>query len=326
MDSTGAGPATPGADGGPSAGGPSDGHSMLTWVVSIATVVSTLPVVAGWFEPFDSLRDRALAVSVLAGAFLILLSVRGWRRERSLVATPVLQLLAWSGLVASLAVAAGGHFAADDTDDLRAELARAEADNEDLADELESATTDDPEPPVTVDDGEPATTDDDPGEDDDGPGSPTTSRPGSPTGVSLTTLDPVDVQYSEGIAARLDGESFSRAVVQTVQDYDPLSGPATNRAFVDYDLGNRYESLTGTAGIDDTSPGECQTEMVVYGDGEALLTQTVKLGQTFAIDVDVTDVLRLRLEANVVVGSCEAKEYGLDQDPRLAVWADPRLA
>ena len=308
MDSTGAGPAMPGAD-----GNPSDGHSapvVLTWVASIATVVSTIPVVAGWFEPFDSLRDRALAVGVLAGALLILLSVRGWRRARSLVATPVLHLLAWSGLVASLAVAAGAHIADDDTDDLRADLARVEADNEDLADELARTPTGDPDPPVTV----------------DPPGSTTTSRPVSATGVSLTTLDPVANQYSEGIAARLDGESFSRAVVQTVQDANPLGGPPSNQAFAEYDLGNRYETLTGTAGIDDTSPAECQTEMVVYGDGDALLTQTVKLGETFAVDVDVTDVLRLRLEANVVVESCEPKEYGLDQDPRLAVWADLRLA
>ncbi|MFD7508273.1 protein kinase [Streptomyces sp. NPDC059853] len=104
----------------------------------------------------------------------------------------------------------------------------------------------------------------------------------------LVSLEPVSLPYGvvpepvhiDGVAYE-DSLSFSTCVLE-----EPVS----------YNLGRSWTSLRLTAGFHDTSVEET-VRFTVRGDGEVLASRTFTFGESESFDLDVTDVLRLELEA-----------------------------
>ncbi|MCY9783084.1 NPCBM/NEW2 domain-containing protein [Nocardiopsis sp. EMB25] len=141
-------------------------------------------------------------------------------------------------------------------------------------------------------------------------GAPDDTEPGT---TLLTQLDPVDQdgRWTHDVGrAEMNARVYSRALVSPEVcggDYADCNG------WVDYNLSRAYTSFTTTIGVDDTSSASETVTFTVYADDESLISETVRLGETIDLDVDVTDVLRLRLEV-------ESSDDGI-----YPVWAEPAL-
>jgi len=105
----------------------------------------------------------------------------------------------------------------------------------------------------------------------------------------------------------VNGEYFPRSVLLRLNP-----GPQE----VEYDLSRDSRRLQATVGVGDDSASDTQVRIEVFGDNNPLYTQVFGLGQSESVDVDVSNVLRLRLVATL------AAEGGF---PAAAVWGDARL-
>uniref|UniRef100_UPI00278BB5B4 NPCBM/NEW2 domain-containing protein n=1 Tax=Nocardiopsis sp. CC223A TaxID=3044051 RepID=UPI00278BB5B4 len=151
-----------------------------------------------------------------------------------------------------------------------------------------------------------------PKEDASGPGTdPDAPAPGDTT--LLTQMEIVDSHQDSWLPgtgrAELNGEAHTRALVSTDcgGDYDPCTG------WADYNLGRKWSTFTATIGVDDTSSASATTTFTVHIDGEPEVTETLELGETMEVEVDVRDALRLRIEVESDAGGV------------YPVWADPTL-
>ena len=109
----------------------------------------------------------------------------------------------------------------------------------------------------------------------------------------LSTLDNTGFTQGENIA--MDGEIYLRSLTSSIsRRYDSAS--------VEFNLSRDFRRLSSVVGYSDTSSSEGRIRMQIFGDGEELFTQDVVLGTAIPVDVDVTDVLRLRITANVLEG------------------------
>ncbi|RKS09612.1 serine/threonine protein kinase [Nocardiopsis sp. Huas11] len=147
-----------------------------------------------------------------------------------------------------------------------------------------------------------------PADDDDG-----ADDPASESATLLTQVEPVDEEGAwipEVGRAEVDAEVYSRALVSgdnCGSDYNECVG------WADYNLSRDYTSFTAVVGVDDTSSATGTVTFTVFAERESLISETVQLGETVELDVDVTDVLRLTL-------GVEASDSGL-----FPVWVDPTL-
>ena len=139
--------------------------------------------------------------------------------------------------------------------------------------------------------------------------------PDAPTSGETTLLtqmeivDSHDDDWVPGIGrAEVNGEVHTRALIATEcgGEYDRCNG------WADYNLGRNWSVFTATIGVDDNSSASATATFTVHIDGEPEVTETLKLGETVDIEVDVRDVLRLRIEVE--------SEGGVHP-----VWADPTL-
>ncbi|MFI9461537.1 serine/threonine protein kinase [Streptomyces xiamenensis] len=104
----------------------------------------------------------------------------------------------------------------------------------------------------------------------------------------LVDLPPVEMPY--GIMrepAHIDGTEYEDSLTFSSC---VLEGP------VSYNLGRSWSSLEFTAGLHDASVEE-SVRFTVRADGEPLVSETVTLGDADSYALDVTDVLRLEVEA-----------------------------
>lgn len=91
-----------------------------------------------------------------------------------------------------------------------------------------------------------------------------------------------------------------------------------NVAWNEYDLGRDYERFTATIGQGDNSLDTDGTvRFRVLGDGQELLTRDMTFGTDAVIDVAVTGVLRLRIEAVDISGA--------PRSSRWVVWGAPTV-
>lgn len=73
----------------------------------------------------------------------------------------------------------------------------------------------------------------------------------------------------------------------------------------DFDLNREYTTLTATAGVDDYAIAEDEVNVKFFVDGQQRGETTVKLGVAQPVQVDVTNGLRLRVEANRNSAACD---------------------
>ena len=112
-------------------------------------------------------------------------------------------------------------------------------------------------------------------------------------------------------AERISGQVYGHALSCDARDSD--SG------WAEFDLRRDYERFRTTVGQADRSEATTRTiRFSVIGDGETLYTTTVGFGQAVDVDVDVTGVLRLRLDIGVIENSGTSAGTW-------AVWGDPTV-
>ena len=113
---------------------------------------------------------------------------------------------------------------------------------------------------------------------------------------------PVDVQAGgrsgELTAGQLDGISYPQSTSAWV-------GCDGSAATLTYRLGGRYTRLRGTAGLAPHTPADVVATISVTGDGKPLASLAVSASQTSPLDVDVTGVQELVVEAIRTEGVCE---------------------
>jgi hypothetical protein len=84
--------------------------------------------------------------------------------------------------------------------------------------------------------------------------------------------------------------------------------------YIEYDLARSWSTLTGTIGLDDTSPSSGHISWKIIGDGKVLKQGANNLGTSTKISVPVAGVLRLRIQIqddSVVGDNCPDPQSGL---------------
>lgn len=117
-----------------------------------------------------------------------------------------------------------------------------------------------------------------------------------PVVAFLADMEPVSREatdsYIPGVQ-KSNGKSYSHGLL-----IDPWTAGAT----VEYDFSRQYRRMTGELGLDDKSDSSALGKVEIYGDGRLLTTTDVPFGTTIPVDVDVTDVLRLKINVSVLDG------------------------
>lgn len=130
--------------------------------------------------------------------------------------------------------------------------------------------------------------------------SPTTLPEGQVPAGSMRYLSEVEPVDTENIRSFETGQgSLSGTVYPRSLMLDPNF--PNEGGFVEYDLGRNFSRLEGLAGLRDDAPADMTMLIEVFGDGERLLDETsVTIGPGIPVDLDITDVLRLRIQATVL--------------------------
>jgi serine/threonine-protein kinase len=119
-----------------------------------------------------------------------------------------------------------------------------------------------------------------------------------PAVTYLADMQPVSVDrmnYPTNGTTKANGKSYSHGLLMT----PPASGIGT----VEYDFSRQYRKLSGELGLDDKSDSAAVGKVEIYGDGRQLLAQDVPFGTTTPVDLDVTDVLRIKITVASVDGT-----------------------
>ncbi|MFE6304479.1 protein kinase [Nocardiopsis sp. NPDC057823] len=141
------------------------------------------------------------------------------------------------------------------------------------------------------------------------------SPPGTDPAGDTTLLTQMEIVDQDGRwepesgRAEIDGNAYSRALVPG--DRCQYGNPCTGWA--EYNLGRGWTTFTARLGVTDTSSSSATTTFIVHVDGSPEVTETLALGETLDIEVDVRDALRLRIEVESDAGGV------------YPVWADPAL-
>lgn len=117
-------------------------------------------------------------------------------------------------------------------------------------------------------------------------------------------------RLGEGVE-RISGDVYENSLACNI--YDERSG------WAEFDLGRDYDRFRATIGQGDDSPATSRTvRFSVIGDGQTLYSTNVNFGQAIDVDVDVTGVLRLRLDMGVIQDADSFQET-------IVVWGDPTI-
>jgi hypothetical protein len=161
-----------------------------------------------------------------------------------------------------------------------------------------TATAPPPSGPATAQDSAGDGTGDGTGDSGDSAGDTSGSTAGdqgdAPAGeTSLADLKPTDESLFtlERGTASVDGVRYDDAL-KTTYCYGATAG---YDGFAEYNLGRSYKKLTFTVGLDDNSPDTGKT-FTVLADGKRLFRQRVTVGHPAQPSLDVSGVLRLRVE------------------------------
>ncbi|MDX8030362.1 NPCBM/NEW2 domain-containing protein [Lentzea sp. BCCO 10_0856] len=140
-----------------------------------------------------------------------------------------------------------------------------------------------------------------------------------PGGKSLLDLNPVEEAGVNVVGARrVDTRDYQRTIAM-VMGACGRSGSLASRT---YHLDRKFKRLRVKAGLDDGSKSGHSVEFRVFVDDTKIDSATFQLGlgQVRDLDVDVTNALRIRLEAAFLGGSCYSEQQVS------AVWIEPALS
>ncbi|HEX4726129.1 MAG TPA: protein kinase [Pseudonocardiaceae bacterium] len=112
----------------------------------------------------------------------------------------------------------------------------------------------------------------------------------APVTVYLDSLDPATGDWSGGDNAEVGGQQLTHALITYLGDCESPHD-------VEYNVSKGYRQFVATAGIDDSSPdSSAKVQVQVFGDGRQLQNTTMNFGTANPISVDLSGVLRLRVE------------------------------
>ena len=138
----------------------------------------------------------------------------------------------------------------------------------------------------------------------------TTSEETSDTSNShrLTSLEPLN-----------SGTSFSigNATVNTQQYTQSILFGGCWSCGAEYNIERTWETFEATIGIDDNAEFDADVTFQVRTDGDLIASETLSLGESQEISVDIKNALRLRIDVETT------GEFGRSWT---AVWADPTLS
>ncbi len=142
----------------------------------------------------------------------------------------------------------------------------------------------------------------------------TSSSPSGSTAPSsmqyLSELDPLtSTQGVDTSAATVNGTGFARSVTQTAN----AGGPVND---AEYNIERRWQKFKATIGLRDDSPSGGRLTFEVSADGKSLYKQSVSLGQTQDVNVDLHSALRIKLTVTY---------SGQDNTYFYGTWGDARL-
>lgn len=108
----------------------------------------------------------------------------------------------------------------------------------------------------------------------------------------MSTVAQNSLSYAPGIQ-KSNGKSYPHGI---------LISPYSAGGSVEYDFSRQYRQLTGELGFDDKASSDATAQIEIYGDGRLLTEQNITFGTTTPVQVDVTDVLRVRIAVSVTGG------------------------
>jgi len=109
----------------------------------------------------------------------------------------------------------------------------------------------------------------------------------TPVISNLAEVDSVgnDCSNYESGEAQVNGDSYANSLMLRASECG-----------VEFNLGRDWQRLKATIGLRDDSDSGASYRFEVFGDGTSLLNEVVTIGEIREVDVDVTDVLRLRIQ------------------------------
>ena len=108
----------------------------------------------------------------------------------------------------------------------------------------------------------------------------------------MTPVQTTSVSYTPGVQ-KSNGKSYPHGLLVT---------PGSTGGSLEYDFSRQYRQLTGELGFDDKASSDATAQIEIYGDGRQLTEQNITFGTTTPVQVDVTDVLRIRISVSVTDG------------------------
>ena len=145
--------------------------------------------------------------------------------------------------------------------------------------------------------------------------------------VYLNNLEPVADDGYGGYKVspvQINGESYS----SSLRGLAGLPVSENNQVWSEYNLGRKYEKFHGVVGIDDrAADSNTKAQFRIYGDSELLFESPVKGAGTepTAFDVDIKNVLRLKIETTWISGNIGAEGPSAVSPLYYAVWGNPVL-
>ena len=132
-----------------------------------------------------------------------------------------------------------------------------------------------------------------------------------PVTVYLDTLPPVSSQtgsWNNSDTGELSGKTYTNSLLAQLEEN------CNQPSYVDYNVAEGYRQFVTTAGIDDNGNNPSLTgTLEIFTDGHQVSTTTIAYGKTYPIAVDLSGVLRLRVEWQAILPGADSCPGDNDQ-------------
>jgi serine/threonine-protein kinase len=106
----------------------------------------------------------------------------------------------------------------------------------------------------------------------------------------LDSLTPATGSWRNADNAEVAGQQVTHALITSL-------GDCQQSEHVEYNVSKGYRQLVATAGVEDNSPDSAtKVQVQIFGDGRQLQNTTMTFGASYPVNVDLSGVLRLRIE------------------------------
>jgi hypothetical protein len=140
-------------------------------------------------------------------------------------------------------------------------------------------------------------------------GQVTAAQPQPDGSVVLTVARPPVTRFLEGVQPvdrdNVDLHTPTFDVSGTTYSHGVWLESCSSSAFIEYDLGRDFRRFQATVGLLDDVPSDARARVELTLDGTIVSTDDIGLGDTIAVDLDVTQRLRVRVGlTRLQGGSC----------------------